>query len=190
MSAAAESERPAILLIPAILFAAIVVGATTDLILDRPADWRSAHVLLELALIVLSLSAAIYLGRGWLRALGALGRLERQLVERQAERDAWRRSTQRLLEDMASAIDRQFAAWGLSEAERDTALMILRGWSHKRIARETARSERTVRQHAVAIYRKSGLSGRAELAAFFLEELPLPDRSSRSEPGRREPPTP
>ena len=173
-----QTERPHVPLIPAILFAAIVVGATTDLILDRPADWLSAHVLLELALIALSLSAAIYLGRGWYRALGAVGRLERQLVERQAERDAWRRSAERLLEGLSAAIDRQFEEWGLSEAERDTALMILKGWSHKRIARETARSERTVRQHAVAVYRKSGLGGRAELAAFFLEELPMPLRSA------------
>lgn len=36
------------------------------------------------------------------------------------------------------------------------------------------RSERAVRQHAVAAYRKSKLSGRAELAAFFLEDLVLP----------------
>jgi DNA-binding CsgD family transcriptional regulator len=171
-----REERPNVLLIPTVLFAAIVVGATTDLVLDRPAD-LSAHVLLELTLIVLSLSAAIYLGRGWFRALGALGRLERQLVERQAERDAWRRSAERLLEGLAAAMDVQFAGWGLTEAERDTALMILKGWSHKRIAHMTGRSERTVRQHAVAVYRKSGLSGRAELAAFFLEELPMPHRS-------------
>ena len=36
------------------------------------------------------------------------------------------------------------------------------------------RSERTVRQHAVSVYRKSGLAGRAELSAFFLEDLLLP----------------
>jgi hypothetical protein len=36
------------------------------------------------------------------------------------------------------------------------------------------RSERTVRRHAVSVYRKSGLAGRAELLAFFLEDLLLP----------------
>jgi DNA-binding CsgD family transcriptional regulator len=176
---ATREERPNVLLIPVVLFAAIVVGATTDLVLDRPADWLSAHVLLELSLILLSLSAAVYLGRGWYRTLGAVGRLERQLVERQAERDAWRRSAERLLEGLSVAMDRQFEAWGLTEAERDTALMILKGWSHKRIASRTGRSERTVRQHAVAVYRKSGMAGRAELAAFFLEELPMPDRGQQ-----------
>jgi hypothetical protein len=40
-------------------------------------------------------------------------------------------------------------------------------------AARTSRSERTVRQHAVSIYQKSGLGGRAELAAFFLEGVRL-----------------
>jgi hypothetical protein len=32
-----------------------------------------------------------------------------------------------------------------------------------------------VRQHAVAVYEKAGLGGRAELAAFFLPDLIVPD---------------
>jgi hypothetical protein len=38
-----------------------------------------------------------------------------------------------------------------------------------------------VRQHAVAVYRKSGLAGRAELAAFFLEDLLLPAAGAAEE---------
>jgi hypothetical protein len=49
-----------------------------------------------------------------------------------------------------------------------------KGYGHKEIAALQRKSERTVRQHAVAVYRKSGLSGRAELSAFFLEDLLLP----------------
>ena len=59
--------------------------------------------------------------------------------------------------------------------------MLLKGFSHKRIARHTETSERTVRQHSVAVYRKSGLAGRAELAGFFLEALLLPERVTTSE---------
>ncbi len=72
------------------------------------------------------------------------------------------------------AIDGQFAAWKLTAAEREVALLILKGYGHKQIAGATQRSERTVRQHAVTVYQKSGLAGRAELAAFFLEDLLLP----------------
>ena len=42
------------------------------------------------------------------------------------------------------------------------------------LAETLAVSERTVRQQALAVYAKSGLAGRAELAAFFLEDLLLP----------------
>lgn len=54
------------------------------------------------------------------------------------------------------------------------ALLLLKGHSHKAIARLTSRSSQTARQHASAVYKKSGLAGRAELAAFFLEDLMLP----------------
>ena len=63
--------------------------------------------------------------------------------------------------------------WRLALAEKETAL--LKGLSHKRNARLTSRSERTVRQHAVSVYRKSELAGRAELAGFFLDDLLLPE---------------
>jgi DNA-binding NarL/FixJ family response regulator len=45
---------------------------------------------------------------------------------------------------------------------------------HKAIADLRQTSERTVRQQALAVYRKSGLNGRNDLAAFFLEDLLLP----------------
>ena len=54
------------------------------------------------------------------------------------------------------------------------AVLLLKGQSHKEIATATGRSERTVRQHAIAAYHKAGVGGRAELAAFFLGDLTLP----------------
>jgi DNA-binding NarL/FixJ family response regulator len=52
----------------------------------------------------------------------------------------------------------------------------LKGRSHKEIAYISGRSERTVRQHAVSVYQKSHLGGRAELAAFFLDDVTLPQQ--------------
>jgi DNA-binding NarL/FixJ family response regulator len=81
-------------------------------------------------------------------------------------------------------MDRQFDEWALTPAEKETALFLLKGYSHKEVASLTRRSERTVRQHAVSVYRKSGLSGRAELAAFFFEDMLLPSTGD----GTEEPP--
>ena len=94
--------------------------------------------------------------------------------QRQAERDAWRHSAESALAGFSEAINRQFDAWHLTRAERDVALLILKGAGHKQAAAHLERSERTVRQHAVEVYRKAGLQGRAELSAFFLQDLMLP----------------
>ncbi len=66
------------------------------------------------------------------------------------------------------------------EYERETAILLLKGFSHREITSIAGKSEKTVRQHSVAIYRKSGLGGRAELSAFFLEDLLLPATSKAS----------
>jgi len=168
-----ETERGLRILLAVVLLA-IVVGGTTDLILDAPSTWRSAHVLLEGGMILAAIVTSVVLWRGWFRTRRSLLETRRTLEEQRAERDAWRASAESALEGLGRAIDQRFSAWGLSPAERDVALQLLKGRSHKEIAYATGRSERTVRQHAVAVYQKSGLAGRAEFAAFFLESVRLP----------------
>jgi putative tricarboxylic transport membrane protein len=79
-----------------------------------------------------------------------------------------------LLRGLSEQIDRQFARWGLTAAEREIALLMLKGLRHKEIASVRETSERTVRQQALTIYKKAGLDGRTDLAAFFLEDLLQP----------------
>jgi DNA-binding NarL/FixJ family response regulator len=55
-----------------------------------------------------------------------------------------------------------FGASRLTPAESEAALFLLKGFSQKKIGNLTGKSERTVHQHAIVVYRKSGLSGRAE----------------------------
>ena len=169
-------------LLLALLFLAIVVGGITDLVLDAPQRWLTPHIVVELALISLSLGVAVYLWRGWHRTSRALRDARAALTIRRSERDRWRENTRRLLEDLGREVDRQFADRGLTRAEREVAVLLLKGLSHKEIAVHTSRSERTVRQHAVALYRKAGLSGRAALAAFFLGDLRLPPASAGADP--------
>ena len=164
----------------ALIVGLAVVGGITDLILDRPASLFTPHVLFELTLILIGLGASAYLVRGWLAARASLTEARRSLTERQAERDAWRTHAEKVLQGLGQEVGRQFDEWGLSPAERDTALMLLKGFSFKRIASLSGRGERTVRQHAVSVYEKSGLAGRAELSGFFLGDLLLPPPPPRA----------
>ena len=86
----------------------------------------------------------------------------------------WRDETRALLKGLGEAIDRQFLTWKLTEAEREIGLLLLTGLSLKEIAAVRVTSERTIRAQARSIYAKAGLSGRAALSAFFLEDLLAP----------------
>jgi len=72
---------------------------------------------------------------------------------------------------MYTQIEREFDRWGLTSAERSVAHLMLKGLRLKDIARARNTSDRTVRQQAQAIYRKAGLDGRTDLAAYFLESV-------------------
>lgn len=173
-----DDSAGAVPLVVAGILLLVAVGGGIDLAFDKPENWLSTHVLFEVAMMAVSLSFASWLWRGWRRASQSLSVARRAFELRhatlQAERDQWRESAQSALAGLGVAIDRQFDAWKLTPAEREVALLILKGYGHKQIAGATQRSERTVRQHAVTVYQKSGLAGRAELAAFFLEDLLLP----------------
>lgn len=168
-----ESERGLRILLAAVLFAAMVGGAI-DLTLDAPETVLSFHVIFELILVVSSMTAFLMLWRLWFRARHDLTAAREELEVQASERDAWRASAESALAGFGKAIEERFSAWGLSPAESEVALLLLKGKSHKEIAYSTNRSERTVRQHAVSVYQKSHLAGRAELAAFFLDDVSLP----------------
>jgi DNA-binding CsgD family transcriptional regulator len=86
----------------------------------------------------------------------------------------WRTEARSLLNGLGEAIEAQFTRWNLTEAEREVALLLLKGLSLKEAAAVRATSERTIRAQARSLYTKAGLSGRAALSAFFLEDLLAP----------------
>ncbi len=68
-------------------------------------------------------------------------------------------------------INQQFADWALTPSEKEVAMLLLKGLSFEEIAGGRETKEKTVRQQATAIYRKSGLNGRHEFAAWFFEDF-------------------
>ena len=157
--------------------ASITIGGTADLIMDKPATWRSFHVIFEALMIAGALVMATTLWLGWWHSAHSATELRQTLAAQRDDRNAWKASAEAALEGLGQAIDAQFRVWRLTPTESEIALLLLKGYGHKEIAAFTHRSDRTVRQHASVVYDKSGLSGRAELSAFFLQGLMLPNRS-------------
>lgn len=160
------------------VFIAITVLSIGDLLADLNEATSDRHLLLEGAIVLTSLSGVIWIGVR-VRKLLEQTRLWRartheltaRLASSRADADRWRSEVRELTMGLSAAIDGQLLAWGLSPAEKDVALLLLKGLSHKEIADVREVGEATVRQQAHAIYKKAGLGGRADLAAFFLEDL-------------------
>lgn len=100
--------------------------------------------------------------------------LIRDLEVARVQGQRWRAETRTILNGLGDAIETQFSRWNLTEAEREVALLLLKGLSLKEIAAVRATNERTVRAQARALYSKAGITGRAALSAFFLEDLLAP----------------
>jgi DNA-binding NarL/FixJ family response regulator len=109
--------------------------------------------------------------------------LSAALVAAQRDSEKWRANSRHHAEGLGLAIRAQFRDWSLTPGECDVAMLLLKGLSHKEVARVRNSSPATVRQQAASIYQKSGLSSRAGLAAFFLEDLfpsrPEPEHAIR-----------
>jgi DNA-binding CsgD family transcriptional regulator len=170
------------------LFAAVAALAAIDLASDVGEGASATHFAVEAMILAAGLVGLATM----LRRLSVLRRearalsieadhLAARLEARSEEVVRWRREAREALAGLGTAIDRQLDRWGLTAAEKEVALLLLKGLSHKEIAAARSTSDATARQQARAVYRKGGLNGRSELAAFFLEDLLLP-----TEPAVRE----
>lgn len=167
--------------ITAAVLVLIAVLAVIDVTVDLRDGVSAWHVLAEALLATAALAGALYLVRG---AWALRRRYEAQARDFSAyrrEMEAWRADARKHVEGLAREIDRQLGQWQLTDAEREVAFLLLKGLSLKEVATVRGTSEKTVRVQSSAIYAKSGVSGRSELAAFFLEEL-LPARGGAQPP--------
>jgi DNA-binding CsgD family transcriptional regulator len=150
-----------------VLFLVVAGLIGWDLLVDYSGGVSWPHLVVELVVLAAAASGAVIVWR-------QLTQAREHLVVARVEADHWRRESHELLQGLGVAIQKQFERWQLTGAESEVGLLLLKGLSHKQIAELRRTSERTVREQARALYRKSGLSGRASLSAFFLEDLLLP----------------
>lgn len=154
-------------IIAIVLFSLVVVLAGWDLWGDFGDGVSRWHLFFEGIILVVAIGGVVLM---WLQ----LDRTRSDLVEALVEAELWKNESRELIQGLSVAIDRQFERWSLSVAEAEVGLFLLKGLSLKEIAVCRNTSERTAREQARALYRKSGLSGRPALSAFFLEDLLLP----------------
>ncbi len=161
---------------------ALAIGLFVIIVLligfDVSADYRSgtepSHLTTEALVMGLALVGVVALWRQFRFVQRRAQQLTVDLAAAQRAAERFREEAHDALRGLGEAIDRQFTRWNLSPAEREVGVLLLKGLSHKQIADVRSTTETTIRQQALAVYRKSSLRSRAELSAFFLEDLLLP----------------
>jgi len=158
-----------ILIIGLLLFIAIV--NVMDIQYDYGRGASNLHMLGEVIIVLLSLGAITYL---------ALGQQlqSRQLKKLESELAVGREQVNKASEKMRSArlrysetMQMQFMDWHLTPSEKEVALLLLKGLSFREIALLRSTAEKTVRQQASEIYKKSEVTGRHGLSAWFFEDF-------------------
>lgn len=157
--------------VTASVLALIALLASVDLMVDLREGVTLWHVLAEATVAVVACFGAFHLLRGaWQlrRRLDAQGR-DFSAFRQQAE--AWRTGSKKYLDGLSRSISLQLDQWQLSAAEKEVAFLLLKGLSLREIAAARRTTEKTARVQSSAVYTKSGLAGRSELSAYFLEDL-------------------
>lgn len=142
-----------------------------DVLIDLKDGGSVQHLMVELAIALGCIFGLFLLLRNSFRTRSALLQTQKNLEQVQIEAAQWKKESQKYITGLSQAIDSQLIRWELSPSEKEVALLLLKGLSLKEIAVLRGTTEKTARAQSTAIYQKSGLAGRSELAAFFLEDL-------------------
>jgi DNA-binding CsgD family transcriptional regulator len=166
-----DPGSPLALAWPAGLFVVITFFVGADMAADLADQVGIVHLGIEIFALLLCLAGVAGGGLQLRRALLRAHHLASHLDGTHADLARARAEAAALRSGLGAALDEQFERWGLTGAQREVALLVLKGLSYKEIAGLRETSEHTVRNQTLAIFRKAGLAGRAEMAAFFLEDL-------------------
>lgn len=166
---------------------AVIAGIVLYIVLDLVEDPDSTLLdvvlnLLEVTPVVLTTVGIAILFQITRRQRDEHLHVIRELEIARVQGQRWRNEARMHLKGLGEAIDVQFSRWSLTDAEREVALLLLKGLSSKEVAAVRGTGERTAREQARSVYSKAGLTGRAALSAFFLEDLLAPIDSLSADP--------
>lgn len=171
-------------LVIATVLAIIALMVGVDLLTDLKEGVVIWHIFIEGSIAAIALFGVFYILRGSAELKHKLEKNVSEFSDFKKEAEQWRLESRKYIDGLSTAIDQQLTKWKLSSAEKEVAFLLLKGMSLKEIAEIRSTAEKTARVQSMAVYSKSGLSGRSELSAFFLEDLlvPLePDQKSSSQ---------
>jgi DNA-binding NarL/FixJ family response regulator len=155
-----------------LVLAIVVIGNLGDVFYDYREGASLNHVLMELSIAIISFALIAGLTVGIWRQTRSNNRLKVELESySETNKQALSPALASARHELALVLKDQFESWKLTQTERQVAMLLLKGLSFKEIASVRNTMEKTVRQQASAIYKKSNVSGRHAFSAWFIEDL-------------------
>ena len=109
---------------------------------------------------------ALFLG------LAFTGNELRQILTRQTQLDDQIKVASGTFSEVMEA---RFKTWSLTSAERDVAILAIKGFSISEIAQLRETKQGTVKAQCASVYKKADVSGRLQLLSIFLDDLMADD---------------
>jgi len=154
-----------------VLLTVTAVMNITDFIGDYQDGSSIWHLAQEAFVVIASIGGIGYLLWVMIQRRHELERIKQKLNQANRSLSESNEKLRDASRQYREVIDQQLKGWGLTPTEKEVAMLLLKGLSFEEAAGVRNCREKTIRQHATAIYRKSGLSGRHELAAWFFEDF-------------------
>ena len=154
-----------------IIFAIVIVASGADLVADISHGASVEHVNKEAAIVVISFIAIAWMLLGLRQQKHEIRALQDELEGMKNPQVLPKKYVLEARKNLGSVVSQQFSEWKLTDSEADVGWLLLKGLSLKEISIVRNTLEKTVRQQASSIYRKSGVQGRHAFSAWFIEDI-------------------
>ncbi|MDH3948451.1 MAG: DNA-binding response regulator [Gammaproteobacteria bacterium] len=154
-----------------LIFSFVVIASGADLVADLSHGADTEHILKEAAIVCISISAIAWLLLGLRQQRLEIKSLHQELETLNSPQTPPRKYVLEARKKLGNVVTQQFSEWMLTGSEIEVGWLLLKGLSLKEIAIVRSTQEKTVRQQASSIYKKSGVSGRHAFSAWFIEDI-------------------
>lgn len=167
-----------IFVVASLFFLFISAASIADLRHDMLDHLSYTHMLIEIFTLIIALSGSAFFIFRTLRLFQQNSKLKVELAAEFSQRKSFQEKAMLYSNGLYKAIEDEFNKWDLTPVEREIGILILKGLSIKEMSLAQGSSDKTIQHHCTSIYKKSGLKGRTELSAYFLEDLLSPSHSN------------
>ena len=154
-----------------LIFAIVVVASGADLVADLSHGADTDHIVKEVIVVSISTIAIAWLLWGLYQQRLEIRSLQQELETANSPQSTPKKYVLEARKKLGNVVTQQFSEWQLTGSEIEVGWLLLKGLSLKEIAIVRSTQEKTVRQQASSIYKKSGVSGRHAFSAWFIEDI-------------------